>query len=430
MAEEFVQLRKPLYEEGKGPAQPKGPAPKAAPRVVPTFAGFWIRLLALSADVLLLVVLHNLLASAGLRETFYAIGPWAPLIGLLIFLFVFVYVPGFIMPGQTLGKRLVRLRIVTPDFQNPPLSAYLKRFLVIFAVFIVQWPQGGPAGLRSALLHYEVFLNLLMFAAFALMLTQFFLFALHPFKRGLHDLWADTYVVRLDSAQPNPSLALADLDELAHLRVRRAKRMAYLMFPALVVVLGAQVVLSRPPVALTRQHAVLERQMEAIAESPVLFSAVPVRLQTSAGTVSPEQAPRAYAIVLRFDPSLSIPWDQVQDSPAYREIAQRLLDFAEGHFDPEVFQMAKSSAARPVPQLPVGLSLASAYQEYMFIPALPPLLPPLAEGLRVASWHKQHLPVDLGGQQVPGIALIPFTASPELTAAVATPELTASPVSP
>lgn len=423
MGDKFIQVRKPLYAESRAAVPERMREAAPPPRAVPVFAGFWVRFLALALDVMLIVVLHNVLAAAGAREVFFAFGPWCPLIGLGAFLVLFVAVPALVWPGQTPGKRLMRLRVVTPDFQNPALGAYLKRFAVLFALFLVQWPQGGPLALREWLLSVQTALNLAYIAALCLTLTQIFLFAMHPLKRGLHDLWADTYVVRLDSPDPRPAAALAAVDDATRLRIRRAQRMALLMLPALILVLGAQVVLRRGTELETRREALAQR-LRAIAGREVSFGARQLPLLTGAGaaTASPEAAPsardRAWQIIVVMPFAGEIPWDQVQGSQRHRETAVELLDAVEGAFDPAVFTQTPSTPERPIPELPLGASLAAVFQDYLLVPGLPMVAPVFSGGSRFAAWHRQYLPLDLQAPGLPGEALIPFPATPEMVATV------------
>ena len=74
------------------------------------FAGFWRRVAAFLVDALILALAGHLLGLV-LFDVFVRLGPWGPCVG-------FVVALGYFLPqecarrGQSLGKRLLRIRVV------------------------------------------------------------------------------------------------------------------------------------------------------------------------------------------------------------------------------------------------------------------------------------------------------------------------------
>ncbi len=414
MADETIQLSKPLYEQGGGAARSeRGPA---ARRPVPAFAGFWIRFLALVFDILVVVVLHNLLAQMGMRETLFAIAPWCPLIGLLAMLVAFVAVPAWVLPGQTLGKKMLRLRVVTVDGANPPVSVYLARFAIIFALFLVQWLILAATTFRGAPPEVTAVQGLLWALMASLYLTQVTLFIVNPVRQGIHDLWAGTHVVRLDCPDPVPAHALANLSELAVTRANRARRTAMIMLPALFLVLGSQIVFHQEGPAEAHRREV-QTALRAAGNDGVVFQTM----------LDPRHEPAVWLLVVRAPHDGSVAWDEVADSAALRTQAEQLLDVAEREFNPATPGLVPSTEpeppAEPAPPavLPVGGALFAVSQDYTLVPGIPWISSALAGGQRVEMWHRQYRRVSTVDGLLPGTPLVPFTVSPELTAAPASP---------
>ncbi len=152
-------------------------------------AGFWRRVAAFFVDgVILALIGHGL--GLMLFDVFVRLGPWGRGIGLLVALVYFVPQESA-RAGQSLGKRLLRIRVV--DAQGRSLSLGLGA--ARFAVF------GVPYFLNGAALP----MDLMMFAGgvpFALLVVGglFALAYLLAFNRrtrqSLHDLAVGSFVVR------------------------------------------------------------------------------------------------------------------------------------------------------------------------------------------------------------------------------------------
>ena len=164
-------------------------------------AGFWRRVAAFVVDGLILALVGQALAFA-LFDFFVRLGPWGRCVGVLVALVYFVSQESS-RSGQSLGKRLLRIRVV--DAQG--LSLSIGPGAARFAVF------GVPYFLNGAALPMDVE----MFAGgvpFALLVVGglFSLAWLLVFNRrtrqSLHDLAVGSFVVRADTGSrraPGPA---------------------------------------------------------------------------------------------------------------------------------------------------------------------------------------------------------------------------------
>jgi uncharacterized RDD family membrane protein YckC len=204
-----------------------------------TIAGFWIRVAADFLDALILYVIGFLL-SLPLRQLFLRLGERGVLIGLAVSLAYGGLLQSHVGGGQTLAKRLLRLRVVRPDGALISLDRSLVRYaLVSFIVYQsavttavvtlfpfirMEWAQA----VRGAL-------ALVLFAGCVLVVP------FHPLRRGLHDLLAGTIVVRGGPPDPARVAALTD--------ARRDRRIVIGAVALLVVGIAASLTSSRRSVS-------------------------------------------------------------------------------------------------------------------------------------------------------------------------------------
>ncbi len=166
------------------------------------FAGFWRRVAAFLVDGVVLGLIGYALGLL-LYDTFVRMGPWGRCVGFAVALAYFVPQESGRGGGQSLGKRLLRIRVV--DAQGRALSP--ARGAVRFAVF------GVPYFLNGSVLPMNVatFAGGVPFAALALggMLALAYLLVFNRRTRqSLHDLAVGAFVVRLASgARPAPGPA-------------------------------------------------------------------------------------------------------------------------------------------------------------------------------------------------------------------------------
>jgi len=152
-------------------------------------SGFWRRIGALFIDTLILGA-AGLVLGLFLESFFVQIGAWGRLIGFSIALIYFGVMNSSIAGGQTVGKRVLKLRVV--DSNNSPISLG-KSALRYFVLSI-------PFSLNGAQFSNEVMLSFLMYPLSLLIFGGLFsIIYLYIFNRitrqSLHDLVVGTYVV-------------------------------------------------------------------------------------------------------------------------------------------------------------------------------------------------------------------------------------------
>jgi uncharacterized RDD family membrane protein YckC len=172
----------------------------AQPNEGGSIAGFWVRVVADALDAVFLFVAGWTL-SLPFHTAFARLGERGVFVGLAISLAYTGVLQSRLGGGQTLGKRLLGLRVVRLD--GTLLS--LDRSLVRYALMGVLVYQGAVAYALAALLPFlplafvqTVFVGI----AGTLFIGCVLVVPFHPLKRGLHDLLAGTIVIRGALADP------------------------------------------------------------------------------------------------------------------------------------------------------------------------------------------------------------------------------------
>ncbi len=152
-------------------------------------SGFWRRTLAFLVDMILLWLTGYLL---GLQfwPVFTKIGRWGCLVGYAIAMAYFGLMNSRLGKGQTLGKRLVQIRVVGQDgqFISPALS--LLRTGLLVSAYLLSPLYTQPLSLSPLFVLYLLISTGLQVGA-----AYFYLFNRHT-RQVLHDLVAHTCVVR------------------------------------------------------------------------------------------------------------------------------------------------------------------------------------------------------------------------------------------
>jgi uncharacterized RDD family membrane protein YckC len=191
-----------------GPSEQENPTQKLV-------AGFWIRVV---ADVIDLAILWTFAFALSfvMESWFLRLGENGVWFGLLISIAYFVPMQSRFGNGQSLGKRLLGIQVL--DMKGQPLSlakSFLRYLVIAFVGYIGVFT--GVVNLVVAST-WSAFANSIMGTLWFIALVGcYLLLPLHPLKRGLHDLVADSVVVyrgRFDATR------LAALDSPA--RTRRA----------------------------------------------------------------------------------------------------------------------------------------------------------------------------------------------------------------
>lgn len=158
-------------------------------------SGFWRRICALLIDTLILGA-AGLVLGLLLESFFVQIGAWGRLIGFSIALIYFGVMNSSITGGQTIGKKVLKLRVV--DSKNTPIS--LGKSIIRYFIL------GIPFSLNGAQISNEVMLSILMYPLTLIIFGGLFsIFYLYIFNRitrqSLHDLLVGTYVVNTEVEQ-------------------------------------------------------------------------------------------------------------------------------------------------------------------------------------------------------------------------------------
>ena len=155
-------------------------------------ANFWKRIGAFFIDTLLLG-LTGFLLGVVLENVFVQIGGWGRLIGFVIALAYFGVMNSKISNGQTIGKRLLSLRVVDCNNQAIPLVKSVFRYIILAAPFSLN----GAKLSNEAMLSYLIYpLSMIVFGG---LLSIIYLYIFNRVTRQtLHDLAVGTYVVNAD----------------------------------------------------------------------------------------------------------------------------------------------------------------------------------------------------------------------------------------
>ena len=98
-------------------------------------AGFWVRMVAYVIDALILIVVGGILSGVGLhsRSLDAQSGSPSALLSLIYFSLLWSHYGG----GQTLGMRLLKLRVVGTDGNQIGVVRALLRWVFLFVSFVV-----------------------------------------------------------------------------------------------------------------------------------------------------------------------------------------------------------------------------------------------------------------------------------------------------
>ncbi len=161
-------------------------------------AGFWRRIGAFLVDGLLLGVIGQTLGFFLTREL-VALGAWGRLLGFLVALTYFGLLNSKLANGQTLGKRLLKIRVVGSD--GTPLS--VARSVVRFLPLGAAWFLNGIMLPTSSLM--SIWAYVFSIAVFGVGLSIAYLFVFnHRTRQSAHDLLVNSYVVMVSAQTVRP----------------------------------------------------------------------------------------------------------------------------------------------------------------------------------------------------------------------------------
>jgi uncharacterized RDD family membrane protein YckC len=166
-----------------------------------TIAGFWRRWAAFLLDVLALGIV-GWIAGLFLAETFIRLGAWGRLLGFSVSLVYFGVLNSRLANGQTLGKKLLKIKVVSRSGSPLSVASAFLRFL----------PIGAPWFLNNAQLPgyilFSAWIYILGILVFGVGLSVLYLYLFNRTSRqSLHDLIVGSYVVTSNATSPVPAKA-------------------------------------------------------------------------------------------------------------------------------------------------------------------------------------------------------------------------------
>ena len=150
---------------------------------------FWGRLLSLGVDLVLLFVVGSLLGVL-FADRLAQLGVWGRLVGFTLVVFYFGLLNSRMGQGQTLGKRLLRVRVVGAKGELISLGRSLLRAMVLGAIFLLDSSIAGGNWMVDGIV-LALWLGLIYWYVFN-----------RGTRQSLHDLVVGTYVVRDEAAGP------------------------------------------------------------------------------------------------------------------------------------------------------------------------------------------------------------------------------------
>lgn len=160
-------------------------------------SGIWRRLGALSLDGLLLGVSGMVLGMA-LYDELIELGQLGRIVGLVIAVPYFALLNSRIGAGQTLGKRLLGIRVVGASGETVGPGAALLRT----AILVLPWALNGIVVPNDSSVVVQAAVTLGVFGVGGSIL--YLVLANRHSRQSLHDLAARTWVVLADSQAPPP----------------------------------------------------------------------------------------------------------------------------------------------------------------------------------------------------------------------------------
>ena len=160
-------------------------------------AGFWRRIGAFAIDLIILGVFGVFLGTF-LEERFVQLGGWGRCVGLLVGLFYFGFLNSRIFGGQTVGKTLLRIRVVDSDNQPIGLLRSCARYGILGVPFFLE----GSRFTDEAATSFWVYpISFLIYGGMSAIVYLYV--SNRATRQSLHDLAVGTYVVNAGLEKQN-----------------------------------------------------------------------------------------------------------------------------------------------------------------------------------------------------------------------------------
>jgi len=156
-------------------------------------SGFWRRIGAFAIDTIILGIVGFGLGLI-LEKQFVQLGGWGRFVGFFIALFYFGVLNSRVFDGQTVGKKLVNIRVVDGNNESIDLSRSFARYSLLGVPFFLNGAQFTNEAMTSFWIYP---ISLLIFGG---LLSVVYLYIFNRVTRqSLHDLVVGTYVVNSGS---------------------------------------------------------------------------------------------------------------------------------------------------------------------------------------------------------------------------------------
>lgn len=152
---------------------------------------FWKRILAFWFDSILLAMLSYAILIL-FHKPLVKIGNWGVLIGFIIFMLYYGLQNSILCKGQTLGKRVFKIKVLDADNNYLSVQKSLLRALILTPVFVF---HSLALGVGMPMITYSIITSFIF-----LMVVSLFLFNF-PQRKSLHDLIVKSCVVTKDCEQ-------------------------------------------------------------------------------------------------------------------------------------------------------------------------------------------------------------------------------------
>lgn len=156
-------------------------------------SGFWRRIGAFAVDTFILAIVGIGLGLI-LEKQFVQLGGWGRFVGFFIALSYFGVLNSRVFDGQTVGKKLVNIRVVGGDNESIDLIRSFARYSVLGVPFFLNGAQFTDDAMASFWIYP---ISLIVFGG---LLSVAYLYIFNRVTRqSVHDLAAGTYVVNAES---------------------------------------------------------------------------------------------------------------------------------------------------------------------------------------------------------------------------------------
>ena len=174
------------------------PPPLSTTTTAVSVAGFWRRFFAFVIDGVILSI-PAFCAGVVLFAQLARLGPWGRLIGFFVALTYFGLMNSALTGGQTVGKRIMKIRVV--DLNGSPISVLRSfcRYLILGAPFFLNGAAIPPHTFDSWV---GIVVTVIVFGVGG-SIIYLFVFNRRN-RRSLHDLLAGTYVIKVNGAGTAP----------------------------------------------------------------------------------------------------------------------------------------------------------------------------------------------------------------------------------